>query len=219
MLDRLLPLDDSSLWFAVDVGLKATLLLAIAAATTVVLRAGSAAVRHRVWTITFAALLFLPLANGILPGWNWRVIPRDWQRANGASSVSRTPSGGVSGTVRFCSAESKIGESPRRRINGGPSGRVPFCSADCANGDGPRPTGDRGVHFDCRTDRLRWHSAIAVIANVVVAHLARRRFGGAVAVDNRFHRQSAAQAARAAIGRCGLARIARRLEQPLRLAA
>jgi beta-lactamase regulating signal transducer with metallopeptidase domain len=88
MLDRLLPLDDSSLWFAVDVGLKATLLLAIAAAMTFVLR--SAAVRHRVWAITFAALLLLPLANWILPGWNWRVIPRDWQRANGVSSVPRS---------------------------------------------------------------------------------------------------------------------------------
>src|SRR5260221_3735208 len=80
LLDRLLSLDDSSLWFAIDVGLKATLLLAIAAAMTVVLRAGSAAVRHRIWAITFAALLLLPLANEILPGWNWRVIPRDWQR-------------------------------------------------------------------------------------------------------------------------------------------
>ena len=39
LLDRLLPLDDSWLWFAIDVGLKATLLLAIAAAMTFVLRA------------------------------------------------------------------------------------------------------------------------------------------------------------------------------------
>src|SRR5271166_2963329 len=90
MLERLLPLGDSSLWFAVDVGLKATLLLAIAAAITVVLRAGSAAVRHRVWSITFGALLLLPLAHGLLPGWNWRVIPHDWQPANGASSVPRS---------------------------------------------------------------------------------------------------------------------------------
>ena len=87
LLDRLLPLDDSWLWFAIDIELKATLLLAIAAAMTVVLRAGSAAVRHRIWAITFAALLLLPLANGILPGWNWRVVPRDWQPQNGIYSV------------------------------------------------------------------------------------------------------------------------------------
>ncbi|HEV2970315.1 MAG TPA: M56 family metallopeptidase [Pirellulales bacterium] len=88
MLDRLIhwmatSWGDSRLWFAADVFVKATLLLAIAAGLTVLLRKRSAAVRHRVWALTFTALLLLPLANAFLPGWSWKVIPRDW-RTSGA---------------------------------------------------------------------------------------------------------------------------------------
>jgi beta-lactamase regulating signal transducer with metallopeptidase domain len=130
MLDRLLSLSDSSLWFAVDVGLKATLLLAIAAAITVVLRAGSAAVRHRVWAITFAALLLLPLANGVLPGWNWRVVPRHWQPTNDTSPVPRplatADAAASAGQTAFVPQTPQSGRVPDVESKATPGVQAPF---------------------------------------------------------------------------------------------
>jgi TonB family protein len=50
--------------------LKSTLLLGVAWLVTFVMRRQSAAVRHHVWSITFAALLLLPLLELALPGWH-----------------------------------------------------------------------------------------------------------------------------------------------------
>ena len=62
---------------------KSTLLLALAFAAVVVLRKGSADLRHLVWRGVFAALLLLPLTVQLAPEW----IPRRCR----ASRMARSP--------------------------------------------------------------------------------------------------------------------------------
>jgi TonB family protein len=50
--------------------LKSTLLLGVAWLVTFSMRGRSAAVRHQVWSVTFAALLLLPLLALAIPGWH-----------------------------------------------------------------------------------------------------------------------------------------------------
>lgn len=64
-----------SVWFFFDVALKATVLLCVATMTTAYLRRSSAAVRHRVWCLTFASLLCLPGLSAALPQWRLAVLP------------------------------------------------------------------------------------------------------------------------------------------------
>ena len=54
-----------------DAFVKATILLLVAAAGTLVLRRSSAALRHLVWALACAGVLVLPVASALLP--NWRV--------------------------------------------------------------------------------------------------------------------------------------------------
>ncbi|MGE5800852.1 MAG: M56 family metallopeptidase [Gemmatimonadota bacterium] len=54
-----------------DAFVKATILLLLAAAGTLVLRRSSAAMRHLVWALACAGVLVLPVASALLP--NWRV--------------------------------------------------------------------------------------------------------------------------------------------------
>jgi beta-lactamase regulating signal transducer with metallopeptidase domain len=79
MFNRILP--DAAAWnlFALEIALKATLLLLLAAALVMLLRRTSAAVRHRVWALTFAGLLLLPVVQLFTPGLPWEVIPQNWQ--------------------------------------------------------------------------------------------------------------------------------------------
>lgn len=50
---------------------RGTMILAAAFAAAAVLKSGSAAVRHFVWTAAFAALLVLPVAMATVPKWTW----------------------------------------------------------------------------------------------------------------------------------------------------
>jgi beta-lactamase regulating signal transducer with metallopeptidase domain len=75
-------------WFALDLTAKGTLLLLVAASMALLLRSSAAAVRHWVWSLTFAALLVLPLATFALPGLSWQVVPSKWQTA--ATSIVST---------------------------------------------------------------------------------------------------------------------------------
>jgi beta-lactamase regulating signal transducer with metallopeptidase domain len=79
MFHSLLSSHDSWLWLALDISAKATLLLAVAGAVAIMLGRSSAALRHRVWALSFVALLLLPVAGSLLPGLAWQVIPQDWQ--------------------------------------------------------------------------------------------------------------------------------------------
>jgi beta-lactamase regulating signal transducer with metallopeptidase domain len=54
---------------AVDVLLKGTIVLAVAGLAAWYLRGASAAVRHAVWSVALASLLFLPLLSASLPAW------------------------------------------------------------------------------------------------------------------------------------------------------
>jgi hypothetical protein len=58
-----------------DLTIKATLLLVVAAIVALVLWQSSAALRHRVWGLAFAALLLLPIVGGILPGLPLAILP------------------------------------------------------------------------------------------------------------------------------------------------
>ncbi|HEX7449542.1 MAG TPA: M56 family metallopeptidase [Pirellulales bacterium] len=67
----------SSAWapLAVDVIVKATVLLLLSMLAAAIWRRSSAAVRHRVWCLAFAALLLLPALSAGLPEWRLEVLP------------------------------------------------------------------------------------------------------------------------------------------------
>ena len=59
-----------------DAFVKATVVLLVAAAGTLVLRRSSAAMRHLVWTLACAGVLVLPVASALLPNWRVPAWPR-----------------------------------------------------------------------------------------------------------------------------------------------
>ncbi len=58
-----------------DASLKGLMILLLAALAVLLLRRASAAARHLVWSLTFAALLALPLLSAALPRWEIPVWP------------------------------------------------------------------------------------------------------------------------------------------------
>ena len=60
--------------WAIDSVAKATVLLLVAWAVAVLLRRASAAVRHRVWTLSFVGLLLLPVLSPLLPNWRLSIV-------------------------------------------------------------------------------------------------------------------------------------------------
>jgi beta-lactamase regulating signal transducer with metallopeptidase domain len=60
---------------AMDVAIKATLVLAAAAVASLALRRSSAAARHLAWCVGLAAALAMPVMALALPGWDWRILP------------------------------------------------------------------------------------------------------------------------------------------------
>ena len=61
--------------FVLDASAKAAVLLLVATIAAIVARRASAAVRHRMWCVTFASLVLLPLFCVTLPRWNVAVLP------------------------------------------------------------------------------------------------------------------------------------------------
>ncbi len=57
------------------IALRATVLLAAAAALTLIFRKSAASTRHTLWTATFTLLLILPLASNFLPSWEMSFLP------------------------------------------------------------------------------------------------------------------------------------------------
>lgn len=91
--------------FLIDVTLKATVLLLFAWATVWLLRRRSAALNHRLWTLTMASLILLPIASVLLPSCNLPVLPavengRDMVgpvvASSSASGLQNTPSDAIS---------------------------------------------------------------------------------------------------------------------------
>lgn len=88
----LTPLADAWTPAAAQVALKATLLLAGAAAASLALRRASASARHLVWTLSIGALLALPLLALALPAWRVPLLPGG---SPGPDLVFRAPSPAV----------------------------------------------------------------------------------------------------------------------------
>ena len=72
--------------------LKASIILLTAFGVTRLMRRGSAAARHLVWTLALAGVLILPLLGAVLPAWRVRALPE---------VAAAVPSSPVSPTVSF----------------------------------------------------------------------------------------------------------------------
>lgn len=70
---------------------RASLLLAIAFAVTLLLRRASAASRHAVWLAAFGAVLLLPIGTALLPSLRLRVLPWLYQEWNPAAIAAARP--------------------------------------------------------------------------------------------------------------------------------
>ncbi len=192
MLERLLPFDVSSLWLALDIVLKATLVLAMAAVVTIMLRKSSAALRHRVWAMAFAVLLMLPLANTLLPGLSWRVVPPEWKVANAINSVRHAQppvAGDINVHSRRIPAEASSAHAhPAAAPEGQPpivprtpkQGMVPNQPAVAAASSNPSPIA--AAESPKAVDRSTWlllvwlAGALAVMLPLVIGIIGNRRF-------------------------------------------
>ncbi|MEX2137749.1 MAG: M56 family metallopeptidase [Pirellulales bacterium] len=81
MFNRLLAVDAAWDWLALEIVVKSTLLLLLGAGVAMLLCRSSAAVRHRVWALSFAGLLLLPAVQLLMPDLSWRIIPHHWLTA------------------------------------------------------------------------------------------------------------------------------------------
>ncbi len=60
---------------ALDVTVRATLVLAVAGVAALALHRASAAARHLAWCLGLGAALALPVLGLVLPGWSWCILP------------------------------------------------------------------------------------------------------------------------------------------------
>ena len=58
-----------------DVAVKATVVLLVSGLATRSMAKSSAAIRHRVWSLTMVGLIVLPILSCWLPSWQWAVLP------------------------------------------------------------------------------------------------------------------------------------------------
>jgi len=66
---------ETAMLLLLDTVVKATVLLLVACLAAAVLRRASAAVRHRMWCLSFGGLLLLPVLSSLLPGWQVPILP------------------------------------------------------------------------------------------------------------------------------------------------
>jgi HEAT repeat protein/beta-lactamase regulating signal transducer with metallopeptidase domain len=70
-----LSLDSVPSWIPIaDIIVKATLMFVAAGAATFILRRGSAAVRHMIWTLALAGVVLLPILSVALPRWQMPLL-------------------------------------------------------------------------------------------------------------------------------------------------
>jgi beta-lactamase regulating signal transducer with metallopeptidase domain len=93
-----------------DAALKGTVLLVAACAVTVVLARSSAAVRHRIWALTMAALLVLPGLSWGLPSWRIAILPAYLGAAQPAASrqLAQAQSGPSANFVAVSTQETSL---------------------------------------------------------------------------------------------------------------
>ena len=100
--------------FLIDAVIKATILLAAATlVTSTLLRRGSAAQRHLVWTIALLAALVLPALTIALPRWQVPVIELPVQGATANEVADGSPA--VSGVIN-----ANLGSSDNLQVFAGP---------------------------------------------------------------------------------------------------
>ncbi len=99
----------SVLALLLDTTLKATLLLILAGAASLLLRHRSAALRHALWAATAAGLLALPLLSAALP-WHLSVLPRALSDlSSGDVSAAASPAPATSAARRTTRSEVATG--------------------------------------------------------------------------------------------------------------
>ncbi len=69
---------------ALDLTVKATLVLAVAGVAVLALHRASAAARHLAWCLGLGAALALPVLSLVVPGWSWRILPMAAERGHHA---------------------------------------------------------------------------------------------------------------------------------------
>ncbi|HEY3964945.1 MAG TPA: M56 family metallopeptidase [Planctomycetaceae bacterium] len=82
---------DVTVLFLADTIAKATLLLMLSTLTAAVGRRASAAVHHRLWTLTLCGLLVIPMFSWIIPGWGMPLWPATADVAETPSAMDRSP--------------------------------------------------------------------------------------------------------------------------------
>jgi beta-lactamase regulating signal transducer with metallopeptidase domain len=105
-----------------DASLKSVVLLAAGAIAAGLARWSSAALRHQIWCLSFAGLIFLPLLSAAVPDWNLAVLPAEQVRlavANDADGTT-TPreSVSISPSATFDPTRSAIGIDRERNPQG-----------------------------------------------------------------------------------------------------
>lgn len=100
-LDLLIRSSRTSL--AMDLILRATVVLCASGGIAFLLRRSSAAARHLAWCLGLGGVLVLPALFLTLPGWSWRVLPKDGTAARVGSTrpMAGAPAGRVGGSGSF----------------------------------------------------------------------------------------------------------------------
>jgi beta-lactamase regulating signal transducer with metallopeptidase domain/protocatechuate 3,4-dioxygenase beta subunit len=121
-MNTIFSLDAATAWhmtaFAIDLVIKATLALLAAVAVTWIARRRSAALRHRVWFLTYCGLLLLPVLPLVLPKWQ---IPLPWAFERISAAVSQTEP--------KVPLDSNSADSPRQEASGSQRTPDPFVSS------------------------------------------------------------------------------------------
>jgi hypothetical protein len=144
-----------------DAFVKATILLLVAAAGTLVLRRSSAAMRHLVWALACAGVLVLPVASALLPTWRVPAWPSlDMPVASNAEQIA--------GEARTASRPAE-----QTRVNPAPSPSVVEAHATPA-----ATVADEAVRFRLTTDWTAlvfpiWLSGVVVVLLLVALGMTR----------------------------------------------
>jgi beta-lactamase regulating signal transducer with metallopeptidase domain len=112
-----------------DASIKSAALLVTAGIVSLGLRRASAACRHRIWLLTLASLLCLPLLSAALPGWQAPVLPRSLSR--GAIQLSAKPRPNAAGSIDAAGHPVRAAVTVAVREHGGAGVAMPRMWQEC----------------------------------------------------------------------------------------
>src|SRR6185295_12765563 len=98
------------------VGLKATLVLALAGLVAGSLRRAAAATRHLVWTLGVAAALLLPTLRTLTPRWEVPLLPASLRAAAAVRRQASTPAVAVLEEAAPATASQRVTAVPTARV-------------------------------------------------------------------------------------------------------